>query len=297
MQTAGRAGVGRSTVAEALTACEIAGVVIEESDAVDVPDAPDPVLDADLVIYLLVESVRDADREAVRTLEPARVLQVLNKSDTVGESRAPGDVWSSAVARASDCAVDGGFATLPLIGWLANAGTPSESDLVILRTSPRDLEGRWGAYGVARARAALVANPALDAAGVGAALREASGIAALSAAVADRVERIRARRAEALLDALRACAAHSVSARDVVENYLAGDGAVAFAAEAARLHVGEWTSDALDSPRTAGDAIRCADWWRGQLSQQSSARQHRAVIDIRRHYIRLWQQLSGSRGA
>lgn len=71
VQTAGRAGVGRSTVAAALTASAILGAVVEESDPVDVPGAPDPTLDADVVVYVLVETVRDADRDAVRTLDPA----------------------------------------------------------------------------------------------------------------------------------------------------------------------------------------------------------------------------------
>ncbi|WP_072688970.1 hypothetical protein [Rhodococcus marinonascens] len=297
VQTTGRAGVGRSTVAAALTASEITGAVIEESDAVDVPDAPDPTLDGDVVVYVLVESLRDADREAVRTLDSARVLVVLNKSDTVGESRAPDVVWSSAVARAADCAADCGFATLPLIGSLAITAVPSDSDLAVLLTCPGDLEGRWGAYGVACAGVAVAANPELDAAGLGALLRDASGSGAMSAAVTDRVERIRAQRAEGLLRALRSPAVRSGSARDVLEKYLAGDDAVALGAEAARLHLGDWASDAPGLPQTADDAVRCADWWRAQLSGQLSARQRRAVVEIRRHYIRLWQQMSGSRSA
>ncbi|MEV0945276.1 hypothetical protein [Rhodococcus sp. NPDC049939] len=295
--TAGRAGVGRSTVAAALTATVSTDVLIEESDPVDVPDAPDPTLDADLVVYVLVESVRDADREAVRSLDPARVLFVLNKSDTLGESRSPEDVWSAAVARASDCAATVGLPTLPLIGSLAVIGEPSDADLAVLRTSPGDLEVRWGVHAVACAKVAIEANPELDADGIDAVLRDASGIGSVTTAVADLVDGIRARRAAELLEALRAPSMRNSSARGVLEKYLAGDEAIALAAEAARLHLRVRPPVAHDRPRTADDALRCADWWRAQLAQQSTPRQRRAIVDVRRHYIRLWQQMSGSHSA
>ncbi|MDV6283951.1 hypothetical protein [Rhodococcus jostii] len=247
VQTAGRAGVGRSTVAAALTANGIAGAVVEEADAVDVPGAPDPTLDGDVVVYVLVESVRDADRDAVRTLDPAQALFVLNKSDTLGASRAAADAWATATARAAECSDEGGLPTLPLIGTLAG-------------TSPE------------------------------------SGIDAVSAAVTDRVARTRARRGETLLNALRSQAARNPASRDALERYLAGDHAVALAAAAARLHLDDCAAEAPEPPRSAADAARCADWWRAQLARQPTARRRRAVVDVRRHYVRIWQQLSGSPG-
>ncbi|MFC9357660.1 hypothetical protein ACFTZB_13950, partial [Rhodococcus sp. NPDC057014] len=189
VQTAGRAGVGRSTVAAALAAGGLAGAVVEEADAVDVPGAPDPVLDGDVVVYVLVEAVRDADRDAARNLDPAQALFVLNKADTVGASRVPADAWATATALAAECAEEGGLPALPLIGTLATAGTSAES-----------------------------------------------GIGAVSAAVADRVARARARRGEILLNTLRSEAARSLASRDVLERYLSGDHAVALGAAAARLH-------------------------------------------------------------
>ena len=247
VQTAGRAGVGRSTVAAALTANGIADAVVEEADAVDVPGAPDPTLDGDVVVYVLVESVRAADRDAVRTLDPAQALFVLNKSDTLGASRAAADAWATATARAAECSDEGGLPTLPLIGTLA--GTSAES-----------------------------------------------GIDAVSAAVTDRVARTRARRGETLLNALRSQAARRPASRDVLERYLAGDHAVALAAAAARLHLADFAAEAPEPPRSAADAARCADWWRAQLARQPTSRRRRAVVDVRRHYVRVWQQLSGSPG-
>ncbi|SEC35636.1 hypothetical protein [Rhodococcus koreensis] len=249
VQTAGRAGVGRSTVAAALTAGGIDGAVVEESDAVDVPGAPDPVLDGDVVVYVLVEAVRDADRDAVRNLDPAQALFVLNKADTVGASRVPADAWATATARVAECSDEGGLPALPLIGTLATAGTSSES-----------------------------------------------GIGAVSAAVADRVARVRAHRGEILLNTLRSQAARSLASRDVLERYLAGDHAVALGAAAARLHLADCIADEPEPPRTAADAGRCADWWRAQLARQPTARRRRAVVDIRRHYVRVGRQLSGSPG-
>ncbi|MEN0140190.1 MAG: hypothetical protein AAGC80_33895 [Rhodococcus sp. (in: high G+C Gram-positive bacteria)] len=242
ISTAGREGVGRSTVAAALTAGGIDGAVVEESDAVDVPGAPDPVLDGDVVVYVLVEAVRDADRDAVRTLDPAQALFVLNKADTLGGR-------ATAIARAAECSDEGGLPALPLIATLATAGTSPES-----------------------------------------------GIAAVSAAVADRVARARARRGEILLNTLRSQAARSLASRDVLERYLAGDHAVALGAAAARLHLADCLAEEPEPPRTAVDAGRCADWWRAQLARQPTARRRRAVVDIRRHYVRLGRQLSGSPG-
>lgn len=123
-----------------------------------------------------------------------------------------------------------------------------------------------------------------------------SGIDAVSTAVADRVARVRAVRAERLLISLRSLAARSAASRDVLETYLAGDDAVALGAAAARLHLADCFAEAPDSPRNAEDAARCADWWRTQQARQPTARRRRAVVDVRRHYVRVWQQLSSSRG-
>ena len=159
VQTAGRAGVGRSTVAAALTANGIAGAVVEEADAVDVPGAPDPTLDGDVVVYVLVESVRDADRDAVRTLDPAQALFVLNKSDTLGASRAAADAWATATARAAECSEEGGLPTLPLIGTLAGTSPESGIDAVsaavtdrVARTRARRLRPQRVQQGLAAAR-------------------------------------------------------------------------------------------------------------------------------------------------
>ena len=199
------------------------------------------------MVYVLVESVRDADRDAVRTLDPAQALFVLNKSDTLGASRAAADAWATATARVTEVLGRRRPPDSALIGTLAG-------------TSPE------------------------------------SGIDAVSAAVTDRVARTRARRGETLLNALRSQAARNPASRDALERYLAGDHAVALAAAAARLHLDDCAAEAPEPPRSAADAARCADWWRAQLARQPTARRRRAVVDVRRHYVRIWRQLSGSPG-
>ncbi|MFZ2176765.1 MAG: hypothetical protein WAW17_22535 [Rhodococcus sp. (in: high G+C Gram-positive bacteria)] len=248
VQVAGRAGVGRSTVAAALTVPGVVtGWVVEETAAVDVPGVPDPVLDGDVVVYVLVESVRGADRDAVRALDPAATFFVLNKADTLGESRSPADVRAAARARADECSRDGGLVALPLI-----------------------------------ATDAAVAS-----------LRETSGIDAVAGAVTDRVHRMQARRGEYLLRALRMQAARSISVRDLLENFLAGDRAVALAAAAARTHLEEWAAQAPGPPRTPDDALRAATWWTARLTPAATVRQRQAVLDIRRHHVRTWARMNG----
>ncbi|MCQ4121116.1 hypothetical protein [Rhodococcus tibetensis] len=291
VQITGRAGVGRTTVATVLKDGAIPGAVIEEPGPLDVPDAPDPVLDGDVVVCVLVESVRAAERAAVAGLE--RALFVLNKADALGESREPADVWNAALTRAAECSSDGGLPALPLIGSLATARAVSEADLPVLRERPHDLGSVWDAHGVAAASAALAADPQLDAVALTAMLRVASGADAVVGAVAERVEYVRARRCESALRALRSLAACTAEVRVVLEEYLGGDAAVALAAAAARIHLTDWNAEAPAEPCTADDAVRCAHWWRAQLVGRPTARQRRAIVDVRRHYLRTWLRMGG----
>ncbi|MHA4854122.1 hypothetical protein L1080_031960 [Rhodococcus sp. MSC1_016] len=290
----GRAGVGRTTVATAVKEGAIPGAVIEEPGPLDVPGAPDPVLDGDVVVCVLVESVRAADRVAVDGVDAERALLVLNKVDALGESREPADVWAAALARAAECSSDAGLPVLPLIGSLATARAVTEADLPVLRQRPGGLSSVWDAHGVAVASAALEANAQLDAPAVTALLRTASGVDEVVGAVAARVAHVRAGRGECALLSLRSLAARNAGVRDALEEYLTGDSAVALAAAAGRLHLVDWNREAPAEPGTAEDAVRCAHWWRTQLSGNPTARQRRAIVDVRRHYLRIWQRMGGS---
>jgi hypothetical protein len=152
----------------------------------------------------------------------------------------------------------------------------------------------WDAHGVAVAGAALEANPQLDAPAVTALLRTASGVDEVVGAVAARVAHVRAGRGECALLSLRSLAARNAGVRDALEKYLAGDAAVALAAAAGRLQLVDWIREAPAEPDTAEDAVRCAHWWRTQLSGKPTARQRRAIVDVRRHYLRIWQRMGGS---
>jgi hypothetical protein len=78
IQVAGRAGVGRDDVQRALPELPCAS----ESAVVDAPGVPDPVLDADVVVYVLPTrldpaSVHPADQRTLETLDPRRVVVVV----------------------------------------------------------------------------------------------------------------------------------------------------------------------------------------------------------------------------
>ncbi|HET8993122.1 MULTISPECIES: hypothetical protein [unclassified Rhodococcus (in: high G+C Gram-positive bacteria)] len=78
IQVAGRAGVGRADVQRTLAGLPASS----EAAVIDVPGTPDPVLDADVVIYVLPSrldpvSVHPADRRALAALDSRRVIVVV----------------------------------------------------------------------------------------------------------------------------------------------------------------------------------------------------------------------------
>ncbi|NLU83709.1 hypothetical protein [Rhodococcus sp. HNM0569] len=115
IQIAGRAGVGRTTLARVLGTRRDAHV--EVAAPVDAPGAPDPVLDAEVVVYVFVDGVRDADRAALRKLDPAGAITVLGKVDTMPD-RAAAD------AAADACRADVGIPGFALDA--RGAGTSAE---------------------------------------------------------------------------------------------------------------------------------------------------------------------------
>lgn len=85
VQIAGRAGVGRAAARRSLPPLPGAEVSVV---TVDSPDLPEPVLDADVVVYVLPVrpdpvSVHPADRAALTAVDPRRIVAVVAAGATV----------------------------------------------------------------------------------------------------------------------------------------------------------------------------------------------------------------------
>src|SRR5574340_381830 len=103
IQVSGRSGVGKTTVVRALGLLEGTsppegagwpeGIEAVETGGVDSPGVDDPRLDADVVIYVLADSVRAPDRAALARVDPNRAVGVLTKADAVSHS------WADVVNR------------------------------------------------------------------------------------------------------------------------------------------------------------------------------------------------------
>ncbi|MCU1648572.1 MAG: hypothetical protein JWN03_8847 [Nocardia sp.] len=194
IQVTGRSRAGKSTVRNALSL-----ISAEETAPIDVPGQPDPVLDGDLIIYVLPGALDTADCRILATLPPDRTLVVLNKADAIGTR------WSDAALAADRHTAALGFLTLPAVASLAvhtRAGTFTEPDLRTLhrhrtRSDPaftltpdlftdpsiaedtsarRTLLARWDLYGITCALTALRHNPALQPQPLLQVLHSASGI-------------------------------------------------------------------------------------------------------------------------
>ncbi|NLG55075.1 MAG: hypothetical protein GX542_05410, partial [Rhodococcus sp.] len=100
LQVVGRAGVGRTSVAAIVDklGSVISGgryghpnpiqrvVAVAECGAVDAPGGQEPQIDADMVVYVLVDPPRDADRAMLADIDS--VVAVLNKADTLEDPQA-----------------------------------------------------------------------------------------------------------------------------------------------------------------------------------------------------------------
>lgn len=171
----------------------------EETTPVDAPGHPDPVLDADLVLYILPGTLTLADRHALAPLSSDRTVVILNKADAIGSR------WSDAAQAAERHTATLGLLTLPAVASLAahtRAGTLTEADLHTLnrhrtRTDPtftltpdlftdpalaedaparHALLARWGLYGISCALTALNHDPTLQRQPLLQILHSASGI-------------------------------------------------------------------------------------------------------------------------
>ncbi|TQF69140.1 hypothetical protein FK531_10245 [Rhodococcus spelaei] len=88
VEVTGRAGVGKSAVAASLG--PVPGAAVEQTASWDVPGAADPDLTADVVLLVVLDPPRSADRAALREAGERAVL-VLNKVDTLGDPAAAAD--------------------------------------------------------------------------------------------------------------------------------------------------------------------------------------------------------------
>ncbi|MFI1915584.1 hypothetical protein [Nocardia sp. NPDC020380] len=194
IQVTGRARAGKTTVRHALSL-----ISAEETSAVDRPGRPDPVLDADLYIYVLPGDSNAADRRILATLPPDRTLVVLNKADSIGIR------WADAAESAETHSAALQLTVHPVIATLAartRSGTLTEADLHTLHrhrdhpdpaftlapdlfTSPsiatdtaarESLLSRWPLYGISCALTALHRDPTLPAVTLLQLLHSASGI-------------------------------------------------------------------------------------------------------------------------
>ncbi|MEV5648181.1 hypothetical protein AB0L57_08015 [Nocardia sp. NPDC052254] len=321
IQLAGRAGAGRSTLLRAL-----ALMSAEETAPVDRPGAPDPVLDADLVVYVLAGSLQPADRRILESLRRENTLVVLNKADAVGSR------WGDAVVAADRAAHGLRVPVAPVVAELAvrtRSGTPAEEDLRTLRRhaagsgsaltlSPElfvdEAAGpdvaerqavleRWGLYGVSCALVALRYEPELGPQQLLQLLHAASGIDPVHVGLHDRYEQIGALRGAELLDELIRIAARSVPradggrARDLIEDYLAGEEALWIgiraglaAPEVRHLAAGY----PAPMPFDADDALARAQRWRAVAAGDMPATARRAAIRLHNGYMRLWERMSSA---
>lgn len=316
-QVAGRARSGRTTVAKALGLQPGA-----ETAPVDEPGFPDPVLDADILIYVLASTPSPGDRRILGSLPPERTLVVLNKADAIGTG------WADAVAAADQYSRVFGLPTFPIVGTLAArtvAGALREPDLELLRrhaaggslsavsaeafVSPvagpdteqrAQLLERWDLYGLACVLAALEREPGLSPQTVLQILHTVSGIEPVAKLLGLRYQQAISRRAGVFVDELTRLAARAVPqgtsrARTLITEYLDTDEAKWLGLcggladpEVAHLAAGYPRLE----PDNADDALARAIRWRAVVASDMSPTARRAAVRVHNGYVRVWERMS-----
>ncbi|WP_454199862.1 hypothetical protein [Nocardia sp. Marseille-Q1738] len=318
IQVTGRAHAGRTTVLHALALLSAV-----ETDPVDEPGAPDPELDADIVVYVLSAAPTPADRRILAALPPQRTVVVLNKADAIGSR------WGDAVAAAEQYGRELRVPVVPVVASLAvrtRAGTMTGADLALLRKlateadpalvlSPdlfvapgpdvaerEQLLQRWDLYGVVCACTALRHDPELAPQALLQILHAASGIDALHRLLHRRYEQVSALRGGELLDELARLAARAVPeeggrARDLLETYLYGDDALwlGLCAGLARPEVAHLAAGyPAPAPSDADDAMARATRWRAVVTSDMPPAARRAALRVHNGYVRLWERMSSA---
>ncbi|MBO0856100.1 MAG: hypothetical protein J2P18_20310 [Nocardia sp.] len=320
IQVTGRAGTGKSTLIRAL-----ALISAEETEPVDQPGMTDPVLDGDLVIYLLSGAPQAADRRILDALSRERALVVLNKADAIGAR------WADAVVAAESAAHALDKPVRPVIADLAvrtRTDTPVERDMRTLRRhaagggpdlalSPelfldhgagadiddrRQVLDRWSLYGVGCALTALRHEPTLDPPRLLQLLHAVTGVDAVHRELQARCAQLTAVRGSELIDELERIAARAVPlgggrARDLIEDYLCGDEANRIAlssglAHPAVRHLAAGYPTVL--PADADTALARAERWRAVLSGEMPPAARRAALRVHNGYVRIWDRMSSA---
>lgn len=318
IQVTGRAHAGRTTVLHALALLSAV-----ETDPVDEPGAPEPELDADIVVYVLSAAPTPADRRVLATLPPQGTVVVLNKADAIGSR------WGDAVAAAEQYGRELRVPVVPVVASLAvrtRAGAMTGADLALLRKlateadpalvlSPdlfvapgpdvaerEQLLQRWDLYGVVCACAALRHDPELAPQALLQILHAASGIDAVHRLLHRRYEQVSALRGGELLDELARLAARAVPepggrARDLLEAYLYGDDALwlGLCAGLARPEVAHLAAGyPAPAPSDADDAMSRAVRWRAVVTSDMPPAARRAALRVHNGYVRLWERMSSA---
>ncbi|MEU4430440.1 hypothetical protein AB0F65_07125 [Nocardia rhamnosiphila] len=316
-QVAGRARSGRTTVARALGLQQAV-----ETAPVDEPGFPDPVLDADIVVYVLASTPSPGDRRLLGSLRPERTILVVNKADAIGTG------WADAVGAARQFGREFRLPAFPMVGSLAArtvSGAFQETDLARLRrlaqsgiaaalsaeafvspavgpdTAERtELLERWDLYGLACVLAALERDPDLAPQTVLQILHTVSGVDPVAQLLGQRYQQAIARRAGVLIDELTRLAARAVPhgnsrARALITEYLDTDeaGWLALcgglvAPEVAHLAAGYPRPE----PEDADDALARAIRWRAVVAGDMAPGARRAAIRVHNGYVRLWERMS-----
>ncbi|HEU4361352.1 MAG TPA: hypothetical protein VFR27_07550 [Mycobacterium sp.] len=284
---AGRRGVGRRTVANAL---ECLGISVTPDRA------------ADLVVYVIAEVAKPEDAATLAALAQP-VLVVLNKSDLTGRAAA------AAVSARLAAPVEPMAALLAVAALGGRLDGPLWAALQVLAAEPADLSCAehfvTGPHPVPRrvrqqlcdtldlpgiTQAVAAARQDWPAAQVRVLLRRLSGIDA----VADRVSAVGAAvRYQRLLDAVARLAALAVSDGRISDFLLRDDTVVARMAAAVQVvQAAGLAVDAVDTADAATQLRQAARWQRYSRGPVAAVH-HACGTDIARGLLRLWSGAGG----
>jgi hypothetical protein len=279
----GRRGVGRSTVAHALTR---AGLAVT------------PPAGADVNVHVLADAVKPEDRAAIEAAGRP-VLAVLNKADlvaTTAPGRHPDGPTAAARTRCAQLSARAGVPIEPLVGILAGA--------VLDDASWRGLQALAGGHSVdAVIRDRLMIT--LDAFGIRqtiAAIRRGATRSDVDAllcrlsgidVVVDKVGMLGApARYRRVLDAVAELETIAVTDRRIGE-FLAHDDTVV-ARMMAAFEVVEAAGITVDRDDTAAAHLRRAMHWQSYRRGPVAATERACGADIVRGSLRLWSMVGGS---
>jgi hypothetical protein len=286
---AGRRGVGRRTVAHALTlAGGLSGTIVVT-----------PSSDADLDVYVLAEVAKPEDLNAL-SMARRPVLAVLNKADLIATTASgchPNGPTIAARARCAQLSVHAGTPIEPLVGILALEDLVDDAVWAGLQTlagaHPVDanvrrlLIGALDEFGLGQATIAI--RRGATSADVGALLRSLSGIDE----IVGKIEALGAQvRYQRVLDAVAELEKLAVTDRRIGAFLSHDDTVVARMMDA--VDVVEAIGIEVDRRDTAEAHLRRAVHWQ-RYRHGPVAGAHRACgADIVRGSLRLWTKVGGA---